>query len=350
IHLSATSLDNYVVVFNEQIVNPDGSRTVNAVHQYFGYVLDGSGNRVVDAGSTLKGDMILGQSVCGATLAPPPHDNMADFDGDGDTDISIYRPSNGGWYSNDGFTAQYGGQSGDIAVPGDYDDDGKTDTAIYRPSVGTWYIHNSATNTDTLLNYGVGSDIPVPADYTGDGRTEVAIYRPSTPTNLAGGTWYIRNLANGTDTIVTFGGIQGDIPVVGDYDGDGKSDRAIFRPSSGGWFVQQSSGGDTARTYGQSGDIPVPGDYDDDGKTDVGVYRPAVGTWFVNNSGTGTDTLLNYGVATDQVQPSDYNGDGRTEIAIYRPTTPTNLAGGTWYIRNLANGTDTIVTFGGLQG
>ena len=82
IHLSATSTDYYVVVLNEQVLNPDGSLTVNAVHEYFGYTLDANGNRVVDQGSTLKGDLILGQSVCGvntALVAHPPSDG----DGDG---------------------------------------------------------------------------------------------------------------------------------------------------------------------------------------------------------------------------------------------------------------------------
>ncbi|MDP9074858.1 MAG: VCBS repeat-containing protein, partial [Actinomycetota bacterium] len=247
--------------------------------------------------------------------------------------VSVFRPSNGGWYFNSPPAAASYGASGDIAVPGDYGGDGKVDMAVYRPSVGTWYIHNSSTGTDTLLNYGVSSDIPVPAAYDGTGKTNIAVYRPST------GAWYIRN-TNGTDTIVTFGGIGGDIPVPGDWEGTGKADLAIYRPSSGTWFIRQASGTVTATSYGgNTGDIPVPGDYDGDGKVDMAIYRPSVGTWYIRNSGTGTDRLLNYGVSTDQPVPGDYPHAGRADIAVFRPSTAA------WYIHN-TDGSDTIVTFG----
>ena len=66
---------------------------------------------------------------------------VADFDGDGDTDVSIYRPSEGVWYVKDQLPyVQWGGQSGDIPVPGDYDGDRDTDIATYRPSEGVWYV------------------------------------------------------------------------------------------------------------------------------------------------------------------------------------------------------------------
>jgi hypothetical protein len=72
--------------------------------------------------------------------------------------------------------------------------------------VGTWYIHNSSTGTDTLLAYGVNTDIPTPGDYDGDARTDIAVYRPSV------GTWFVRNSSTGTDTVVTFG-VNGDVPL-----------------------------------------------------------------------------------------------------------------------------------------
>ena len=149
-------------------------------------------------------------------------------------------------------------------VNDDYDGDGDTDRAIYRPSNGGWYMHGGAG----VAWGGVPGDVPVPGDYDGDGDTDVAIYRPSN------GGWYVKG-----GTTVAWGGVPGDVPVPGDYDGDGDTDLAIFRPSNGGWYLH----GIGSMAWGAPGDIPVPGDYDGDGKADFAVHRPGDGCWYVRN-------------------------------------------------------------------
>ena len=70
---------------------------------------------------------------------------------------------------------------------GDYDGDGKTDIDLYRPSTGTWYVKQSGANYTTALiqSFGVATDVPVAGDYDGDGKADFALYRPSN------GTWYV---------------------------------------------------------------------------------------------------------------------------------------------------------------
>src|SRR5690606_16690292 len=129
-------------------------------------------------------------------------------------------------------------------------------------------------------------------------------------------------------------GIAGDIPVVGDFDGDGKGELAIFRPSTGDWWYAASGSGNAQRAthFGANGDIPAPADFDGDGKTDMAIFRPSTGVWYVLKSSDYSALIVPFGLSTDKVVPADYDGDGKADIAVFRPST------GIWYVLRSTEG------------
>nr|MBA2736895.1 VCBS repeat-containing protein [Pyrinomonadaceae bacterium] len=294
-----------------------------------------TGVPVTDTRNNVAKPRIRVDAALQALSNPSAAQKTFDFDGDGKTDLSIFRPSVGEWWyvrSSDGGnrTFQFG-SSFDRLVPADYTGDGKTDIAFFRPSTGGWFILRSEDNSFYSFPFGVSGDVPAPADFDGDGKADPAVFRPSTM------TWFISRSSGGT-TIQQFGQ-TGDIPAVADYDGDGKSDIAIYRPALGQWWLQRSSLGAIAFQFGTSADKPVQGDYTGDGKADIAVFRPASGEWFILRSENQTYYSFPFGTNGDIPSPGNYDGDGKADAAIFRPSNKT------WFVQKSTSGT-LIQTFG----
>lgn len=273
----------------------------------------------------------------------------ADFDGDNTVEVAVWRPHNGFWYistenqswnnkKEEFIISQFGAQ-GDIAVPADYNGDGKEDIAVFRPSEGVWYISLDNTSwNDSIKNYkkikfGVNGDIPVPGNYDEDKEIEIAVWRPQN------GFWYIsmnnNDWSNNDSTIKEIQwGKLGDIPVQCDYDGDGKTNIAIYRPEkSSMWYISlnNTSFSPTNTDYwkiqwGASCDVPQPMDYNGDGKMEIAVWRPENGEWYINmanesyyNTPKKYTRVVQWGGIGDFLTPNDYDGDGKDEIAVWRP-------------------------------
>ncbi len=268
----------------------------------------------------------------GATYVFDIGTSAFDFDGDGKTDIGIFRPNVGEWWINRSSTGQtfatQFGLSTDKIVPADFTGDGKADIAFFRPSNGQWFILRSEDSSFYAFPFGANGDTPVPADYDGDGKTDAAVFRASTL------TWYISKSSGGTD-IIGFGAAN-DKPVIGDYDGDGKADIAIFRNGANGaeWWIRRSSDATVFATqFGLSTDNPTQGDFTGDGKSDIAFFRPSNGNWFVLRSEDFSFYSFPFGAANDIPSAGDYDGDGRIDAGVFRPSNTT------WYINRSTAGT-----------
>ena len=256
---------------------------------------------------------------------------LADFDGDGRSDISVFRPSDAVWYLNrstDGFASVQFGVSTDQLAPADFDGDGKTDISVFRD--GVWWRINSSDSTVVVVQFGQGDDYPLPADYTGDGRAEVAVFRE--------GHWWILDLSTGGVSATDFG-LLTDQPVPADYDGDGRTDFAIFRSSSAEWWVSMSGGRVSTFQFGDQGVVPMPGDYTGDGRADVAVYKPENGTWSILRSDDSSQYSFQFGMSGDIPAAGDYDGDGKTDPTVFRP-------GGQWWVLRSLIGMVNVVQFG----
>lgn len=262
--------------------------------------------------------------------------SAADFDRDGKADFAVFRPSSTTWLcepskAKSESTAFQWGRASDVLVPADYDGDGQTDFAVWRPENGVWYIHQSGDDSVLLVRWGMTtmhptgglSDVPVSGDYDGDGLTDLGVWRPDT------GEWWILKSSNTYDqnnpTVFRWGKL-GDVPVQADFDGDEKADFAVFRTTENRWYIRSSSTGKSlVRPFGLAGlDILVPADYTGDKKADIAVYRS--GVWYVLNSETGDTEQFHFGFNDDVAVPADYDGDGTTDFAVYRS--------GTWYVND----------------
>ena len=266
-------------------------------------------------------------TITGALLA-----KIADFDGDGTTDLSVYR--GGTWLVNrstGGNTSFAFGLGTDRLVPNDYDGDSKTDYAVYR--AGIWYLQRSTAGFRGQA-FGAAGDIPVPGDYDGDAKADIAVYRPSS------GTWYVLRSSDSAVSAQNWG-TTGDIPIQGDFDADAKADYAVFRPSTATWYLLRSTAGATATTFGLSGDVLVPSDYDGDGRTDIATARNIGGflQWYILRSTAGYITLT-WGLPTDKASPGDYDGDGKSDVTVFRDSD------GSWTIKRSSNGALDIRNYG----
>ena len=242
-------------------------------------------------------------------LATDDFQTPGDFDGDNKGDIAVWRETNGLWYilnsSNNTFTSASWGIPGDQPVQRDYDGDGKTDLAVIRRANGLmiWWILQSSNGAINAYQWGLSGDFPVPGDYDGDGKYDMAVQRPG-PTGSSQAAFFI--LASTDGFIYHNYAFSNDVAVPGDYDGDGKTDLAVVREGAGpedplSWYILRSSDfGFMAVQWGTTGtDILTQADYDGDGKTDIAIWRNSNTHYYVRASSTETLQFAQWGLNND---------------------------------------------------
>ena len=202
------------------------------------------------------------------------------------------------------------GLAGDIAEPGDYDGDGIDDVAVYRPvpapteddvegeENALWYVLQSTDGALVGIPFGVVGDLPAPGDYDGDGITDVAVQR--------GDTRWIRRSSDGATVARQFGRL-GDVPVIIDRDDDGQTDLAVVRAEGENqtWHLE-SPGSDAITSFDFARATPpfqqrFVGDFDGDGRGEPAVFDGSIASfWIYAPSGV---TVIPWGADGDLVLP-----------------------------------------------
>lgn len=213
---------------------------------------------------------------------------------------------------------------------------------------GVWslYICDDATTSAGTIAGGWSIDITAggaygakrftSSDFDGDGRTDVSVVRPSA------NQWFWRDSATNSNRGSAPFGLGSDVLVPADYDGDRKTDIAVYRPSNGAWIVLQSSNNALVQTnFGSTSDLPVAADYDGDGRADRAVYRAgATGIWYVLQSATNTVRTVLWGTTNDVPVRGHFEGTNGADFTVFRPLE------GNWYIQNNALTSSRVVNLG----
>ncbi|MEP7285704.1 MAG: glycoside hydrolase domain-containing protein [Chloroflexota bacterium] len=205
---------------------------------------------------------------------------------------------------------------------------------IFRPSAAIFYLRNTNTTgpADLSIPFGTATDLPIAGDWNGDGIKTIGIYRSST------GQFFLAdsNIPGAPIVYSLVLGAPGDLPMVGDWNGDGKDGVGVFRPSNGLIYLRDTlttGFADFQMVLGVPGDVPVAGDWNGDGQDSPGVYRPSYTSFYLSDQVCNCSVFANYsaalGIAGDSPFAGDWNGDGITGIGVFRPSN------GLIYLKNM---------------
>ena len=311
--------------------------------------LQGYGSRYFLAGTPGTPDLDLGTAV--PVSAAANYSNVNIKLEVATSKVGAYRPSDGTFYldyNGNGVWEGCGidrcltlGLSGDKPLIGDWDGTGTDKVGFFRPGDGTFYLDFDGNGKwggcgtgqlDRCLTVGMSGDTPLVGDWSGSGKAKIGAFRPSD------GMFYLDvgriGIWDGCDSDKCVPiGLNGDVPLVGDWSGTGSSKVGAFRPSDGYFYLDSNGnsqwdgcGIDLCLQIGLYGDIPLVGDWNGDGRSKVGTFRPSDGYFYLDYNGNGqwdgcgTDRCLQIGLNGDIPLVGDWNGTGTDKVGAFRPS------------------------------
>jgi len=184
-------------------------------------------------------------------------------------------------------------------------------------AAGIWQWQYPDGDVDEV-SFGQWGDLPLSADWDGNGWTDLAVFRPTTS------TWYVDlNWDGEADLEFTLAGMQSqDIPLAGDWDCDGQDSPGYFRPSDQTWHFWNGISifqEDLPVLFGDEVNaIPLVGDWNGDGCDTIGVYRPDMGEVNLENQMTAHFDGIDFYAPQNAIPvPGDWGGQGLETLTFF---------------------------------
>lgn len=214
------------------------------------------------------------------------------------------------------------GQAGDLPIVGDWNGDGIEDMGVFRPGAGQFLLRKLTTQivcapicipmpvlTTVTQNFGLNGDLPIAGDWDGNGIDTVGVFRQ----NGGQAQIFLTDSAATNPPIdhTLFFGVDGDLPVAGDWESDGVDGVGVFRPSTGQVFLTSDlvfGNVDINSVFGTNGDLPTAGDFDGDGKDTIAVFRPSTAQFFLSNDNLNIALTVIFGANGDRPVVGDWDG------------------------------------------
>lgn len=280
--------------------------------QYVAQANTGTASRT---GMISVGDKTFTVTQVGTTGPPPAQAKVAILRNNNGSGMWVV-DSNGDFAYEFSDQVRFFGQAGDQPVAGDWNGTGVVTIGVFRN--GTWYLDlnnngqwDGVAGGDGQFSFGAPGDIAVVGDWTGDHKSKLGIFR-CPPAGTPGGCYFVLDAGAkftydpATALVLYYGGI-GDLPAISKWSGADQPDRVgVYR--NGLWIVDSNGDGnwepsDTAFFFGIPGDIPVAGDWTGNGLKRIGIFRPSKGQWVLdvdgNNAFDATDLIVNFGATGD---------------------------------------------------